>query len=121
MDVRVVGAAEAVPQQAPPASAQQAGGSVASGESVGSQVFAHEPHLGNGALSPVVAKLLAGDLPKHASVSVSYRVEHDPNMIVTVFTDPATGQEIAQAPPEVMVQFAQFFDKHSGVTVDRSA
>jgi uncharacterized FlaG/YvyC family protein len=121
MDVRVVGAAEAAPQQTPPASAQQAGGSDAPSKSVASQVFADEPHLPNGSLTPVVAKLLAGDLPEHVSVNVSYRVEHDPNIIVTVFTDPATGREIAQAPPEVMVQFAQFFDKHSGVTVDRSA
>ena len=73
-------------------------------------------------LSPIVAKLLAhGALPAPVNVNVSYRVEHDPNMVVTVFTDPQTGVEIAQVPAEVMVQFAQFFDKHSGVTLDRSA
>jgi hypothetical protein len=73
-------------------------------------------------LSPTVAKLLAnGGLPSPVTVNVSYRVEHDPNMVVTVFTDPKTGAEIAQVPAEVMVQFAQFFDKHSGVTLDRSA
>lgn len=115
MDVHVVGAVEAAPQQAPPASAPQAGGSVAS------QVFANEPHPPTGDLSPVVAKLFSGGIPQPVTVNVSYRVEHDPNIIVTVFTDPTTGQEIAQIPPEVMVQIAQFFDKHSGVTVDRSA
>lgn len=79
------------------------------------------PHADRGALSPVLAKILAnGDVPKPVSVNVSYRVEHDPNMIVTVFTDPATGTEIAQVPAEVMVQIAQFFDKQSGVTLDRS-
>lgn len=119
MDVRVVGSADAAPQQSPPAGAPQAG--AVQGGSVASEVFANEPHLANGSLSPVVAKLFSGDLPKSVTVNVSYRVEHDPNMIVTVFTDPTTGQEIAQVPPEVMVQFAQFFDKHSGVTVDRSA
>jgi uncharacterized FlaG/YvyC family protein len=38
-----------------------------------------------------------------------------------VMTDPKTGKEIAQVPAEVMVQIAQFFDKESGVTLDRSA
>lgn len=76
-----------------------------------------------GALSPVVAKLFAGggDVLKSISVNVSYRVEHDPNIIVTVFTDPNTGKEIAQVPSEVMIQIAQFFDKQSGVTLDRNA
>ncbi|HEY9179931.1 MAG TPA: flagellar protein FlaG [Candidatus Baltobacteraceae bacterium] len=69
-----------------------------------------------------MAKIFAGGgIPKPVAVNVSYRVEHDPNIIVTVFTDPTTGQEIAQIPPEVMVQIAQFFDKQSGVTLDRSA
>jgi uncharacterized FlaG/YvyC family protein len=80
------------------------------------------PHDDRRPLSPLVAKLLAHDgVPNPVNVNVSYRVEHDPNMIVTVFTDPATGAEIAQVPAEVMVQIAQFFDKESGVTLDRSA
>jgi hypothetical protein len=115
MDVRVVGAAEAAPQQAPPASVPQAGGSTAQGP----LSDASQPQ--SGVLSPIVAKLFSGGVPQPVSVNVSYRVEHDPNIIVTIFTDPATGQEIAQIPPEVMVQIAQFFDKHSGVTLDRSA
>ena len=115
MDVRVVGAAEAAPQQAPPASAPQAGGSTAQ------IVPSSAPQTQSGVLSPIVAKLFSGGIPQPVSVNVSYRVEHDPNIIVTIFTDPATGQEIAQIPPEVMVQIAQFFDKHSGVTLDRSA
>ena len=115
MDVRVVGAAEAAPQQAPPASAPQAGGSTTQTSP------SDAPHTQSGVLSPVVAKLFSGGIPQPVSVNVSYRVEHDPNIIVTIFTDPTTGQEIAQIPPEVMVQIAQFFDKHSGVTLDRSA
>jgi uncharacterized FlaG/YvyC family protein len=115
MDVRVVGAAEAAPQQAPPASASQAGGSTTQTSPLDA------PQTQSGVLSPVVAKLFSGGIPQPVSVNVSYRVEHDPNIIVTIFTDPTTGQEIAQIPPEVMVQIAQFFDKHSGVTLDRSA
>lgn len=116
MDVQVVGTAEAAPQQAPPASAPQAGGTTAHDAPTG----APQPDTTE-ALSPVVAKLFSGAVSQPASVHVSYRVEHDPNMIVTVFTDPATGREIAQIPAEVMVQIAQFFDKQSGVTLDRSA
>lgn len=118
MDVQVVGAAEAAPQQAPPVATPQGGQTPAPQPVMGST-----PHVENtGALSPVVAKLFAdGGIPKPVSVNVSYRVEHDPNIIVTIFTDPTTGQEIAQIPPEVLVQIAQFFDKQSGVTLDRSA
>lgn len=118
MDVQLVGAVEAAPQQTPPVALPQGGdGQTAQPVPQGT------PQGENaGPLSSVVAKLFAHDgISKPAAVDVSYRVEHDPNIIVTVFTDPATGQEIAQIPPEVMVQFAQFFDKHSGVTLDRSA
>jgi hypothetical protein len=116
MDVRVAGVADAAAPQAPPASApQQAGGSSAQGKVVDA------PHPQSGVLSPIVAKLFSGGVPAPLHVNVSYRVEHDPNMVITVFTDPATGQEIAQIPAEVMVQIAQFFDKQSGVTLDRSA
>ena len=115
MDVRVAGATQGAPQQTPPAVASQAGGSVAQDTS------ADSPQPQSGVLSPVVAKLFSGALPQALHVNVSYRVEHDPNMVVTVFTDPASGQEIAQIPAEVMVQIAQFFDKQSGVTLDRSA
>jgi hypothetical protein len=117
MDVQAV-AAGATPQpQVAPAPAPSG-----SGPAVRSAVPQASPAHGDaGPLSSVVAKILAhGDAPKAASVSVSYRVEHDPNMIVTVFTDPNTGAEIAQVPSEVMVQIAQFFDKQSGVTLDRS-
>jgi uncharacterized FlaG/YvyC family protein len=71
-----------------------------------------------------VAKIFgqsSGSAPHPVTVNVSYRVEHNPNIIVTVFTDPKTGQEIAQVPAEVLIQIAQFFDKESGVTLDRSA
>jgi uncharacterized FlaG/YvyC family protein len=65
--------------------------------------------------------LRGGDAAQAVSVNVSYRVEHNPDIVVMVMTDPKTGKEIAQVPAEVMVQIAQFFDKESGVTLDRSA
>jgi uncharacterized FlaG/YvyC family protein len=115
MDVPVVGTAAAVPQQAPPAGPLPAD---APADRQGAGPVSQQQ---SGPLSRIVAKLLSSGDPQQASVDVSYRVEHDPNIIVTVFTDPTTGQVIAQIPPEVLLQFAQFFDKHSGVTLDRSA
>lgn len=113
MDVQVVGAAAAAqPQSAAPQPAATVPGNGLSGAPQGES---------SGPLSHVVAKLLSGGTPNSVSVTVSYRVEHDPNMIVMVITDPATGKEVAQVPSEVMVQIAQFFDKHSGVALDRSA
>lgn len=119
MDVRVVGGAEGPSQPAPPVAAPQAGISGALPDGIPQTPT---PKTGEGALSSVVAKLF-GDAgaPKPVQVNVSYRVEHDPNMIVTVFSDPTTGREIAQMPAEILVQIAQFFDKQQGVTVDRSA
>lgn len=121
MDVPHVGAAEAAPQQTPPVAAPQ---SAPQGGGQPDQALPTVPDStkNSGPLSSIVAKLFAEDgAVKSEAVNVSYRVEHDPNIIVTVFTDPNTGQEIAQIPPEVMVQLAQFFDKESGVTLDRSA
>lgn len=77
----------------------------------------------NGPLAQKIAHILGAGSSSSGqmTVNVSYRVEHNPDIVVTVFTDPQTGIEIAQCPPEVLVQIAQFFDKHTGVTLDRSA
>lgn len=75
---------------------------------------------GRGALSDVAASLFSkGPLLQPLTVNVTFRVES--GTIVTVFTDPSTGKEISQVPAELLVQLAQFFDKHSGVALDKSA
>jgi hypothetical protein len=77
---------------------------------------------GDETLTPVISRLFgASDDSKAAPLDVSYRVVHDPNIIVTVFTDPVTGEEIAQFPPEIIIGIAEFFDQQQGVTLDRSA
>lgn len=74
-------------------------------------------------IAPAVAKLF--HLPSPAaptSLDVSYRVVGgDSHQIITVFTDPKTGQVVAQFPPEVLANLAQFFDQQHGATFDRSA
>lgn len=76
----------------------------------------------NSAIAPAVAKLFhLPSPPAPVSLNVSYRVMNDTHQIITVFTDPKTGQEVAQFPPEVLASLAQFFDQQHGATFDRSA
>jgi uncharacterized FlaG/YvyC family protein len=117
MDVHVVSGQAAAPAQTGPLQAQPA----VSGTSQ-EDAAAQKQSDPAGPLAPVVARLVGGgDSAQSGSVNVSYRVEHNPNMVVMVMTDPNTGAEIAQVPAEVMVQMAQFFDKEQGVALDRSA
>lgn len=111
MDVTSVGAVQAGALPDPqPAAAQPPAGATHDEPAKGLQ------QRDSALLSDVVKIMGQGSSHLH----VSYRVTHDPSIIVTVFTDPQTGQEVAQFPPEVMVQLAQFFDKESGVTLDSS-
>ncbi len=71
-------------------------------------------------LAPAVAKLFGGGA-QAGSLNVSYRVIKDIDEIVTVFTDPVTGAEIAQVPSEAMIGLAQFFDQERGATLDKNA
>jgi uncharacterized FlaG/YvyC family protein len=70
-------------------------------------------------IAPAIAKLFGGAIAQPDKLNVSYRVEG--NDVVTVFTDPKTGKEIAQFPPELLLGLAQFFDQQSGVTFDKNA
>jgi uncharacterized FlaG/YvyC family protein len=73
-------------------------------------------------LAPAIAKLFGGaSPPEPIHLDVSYRVLTDPDQIVTVFSDPKTGEEVAQFPPEILIGLAQFFDSPRGVTLDRDA
>lgn len=53
------------------------------------------------------------------NISVSYRVEQDPNEIVTVFTDKQTGKVIVQFPSETLIALAKLFDKLDGNVVNK--
>jgi len=73
-------------------------------------------------LAPAIAKLFGSSSPTlPIRLDVSYRVLRDPDQIVTVFSDPSTGREVAQFPPDILINIAQFFDQQSGVTLDRDA
>lgn len=70
-------------------------------------------------IAPAIAKLFGGAVAQPVQLNVSYRVEGTD--VVTVFSDPKTGKEVAQVPAEVLVGLAQFFDQQSGVTFDKNA
>ena len=72
-------------------------------------------------IGPAIAKIFgSAGSPQAVNLNVSYRVLKD-HEIVTVFTDPQTGKEVAQFPPEILIGLAQFFDQQQGVTFDRNA
>jgi uncharacterized FlaG/YvyC family protein len=117
MEIGAVGSSVQQQQDAAPAATHgvDGAGSSSGGATESSQSDHHQ------ALTSAVARLLSGSNGSHeSSVRISYRVNKNPDEIVTVFTDTRTGQEIAQFPSEVMLQIAEFFDKQSGVTVDES-
>lgn len=73
-------------------------------------------------LAPAIAKLFgSASPPEPIRLDVSYRVLQDPDVIVTVFSNPQTGQEVAQFPPELLIHLSQFFDQPRGVTLDQNA
>jgi uncharacterized FlaG/YvyC family protein len=69
-------------------------------------------------LSPVVAKLFN---TAASNVSVSFQVSTNPDEVVTVFTDKATGKEIIQFPSQALIALAQMYDKDAGKVLDKSA
>jgi uncharacterized FlaG/YvyC family protein len=75
------------------------------------------------ALAPAIAKLFGSSSnPQPVTLNVSYRIlKGNLGEIVTVFTDPKTGREVAQFPPEILIGLAEFFDQPSGATLDKSA
>lgn len=112
MDVQPVGAspaAQAAPQTESPSSKPIEPATVN-----GSESDSQKP------LSSTIAKLFGGASSDAGGLHVSYRIEK-PDEVVTVFSDPVTGKEVVQFPAEAMVQIAQFFDKSSGVTLDKNA
>lgn len=75
-----------------------------------------------GGIAPAIAKLFGGAaIPQPISLNVSYRVVKDLDEIVTIFSDPKTGKEVAQFPAEVLIGLAQFFDHERGATLDQNA
>lgn len=80
------------------------------------RAIADQAAAGDKTLSSSVAKLFN---TQEQNVQVSFRIESDPNEIVTVFTDKQTGKTIVQFPSETLVALAQFFNKLGGGLLDK--
>ena len=75
-------------------------------------------------IASVVAKLYGvGNTPGSSStspqLSISYKYVSELQLVVTVFTNAQTGEEIAQFPPQELIGLAEFFDHVDGVTLDK--
>ncbi len=116
MDVSAITSAAGTP--APAVSDQAAATTPVAGADSSSQNQS-SPN-GSSALTPAIAKLFGSSgSPQPVELHVSYRV--DGQDIVTIFTDPKTGKEVAQFPPELLLGLAKFFDHTGGVTLDKTA
>jgi uncharacterized FlaG/YvyC family protein len=126
MDVPTVAAADtgqgqAVPQTTEVAAAQQAP-AVSSGSSNDAQA-PHQPDE-SATLASVVARLYnvgngSGSSGGSPQLAISYKYVSELQLVVTVFTNPQTGEEVAQFPPQELIGLAEFFDQIDGVTLDK--
>jgi hypothetical protein len=118
MDVQPVAPADG----ATAGEAQAAAGVPSGSASEGLPSSGVPPSGGSATIASAIARLYnvdAGGSSSPQDLEVSYKVVHGIGTIVTVFTNPVTGQEVAQFPPEVLIGLAQFFDQTDGVTLDQ--
>ena len=57
--------------------------------------------------------------PVEPALDISYKYVSQLQLVVTVFTNAQTGEEVAQFPPQELIGLAEFFDQIDGVTLDR--
>ncbi|MGB6984856.1 MAG: hypothetical protein WBD74_02635 [Candidatus Aquilonibacter sp.] len=76
-------------------------------------------------IASVVAKLYnvtsQGSSGQTPQLAISYKYVSELKLVVTVFTNPQTGEEVAQFPPQELIGLAEFFDQIDGVTLDQKA
>jgi len=82
------------------------------------------PASGSSTLASVVAKLYnvastSGSGSSEPELAISYKYVNALQLVVTVFTNPQTGEEVAQFPPQELIGLAELFDQIDGVTLDR--
>jgi len=123
MDVQAAAAAATpAPISAPPSPAPESppsptAGPVPVASAVGAAGQSASNQQSDSTLSPVVAKLFN---TAEADVQVSFQVLTDPDEVVTVFTNKATGKEIIQFPSQALIALAEMYDKDAGKVLDKS-
>jgi uncharacterized FlaG/YvyC family protein len=76
----------------------------------------------NSPIAAVVAKIYnvpSGPSGEPPQLNISYKYVSQLQLVVTVFTNSQTGEEVAQFPPQELLGVAEFFDQVDGVTLDR--
>ena len=123
MDVQAAtAAATPAPNSAPPSAAPASppsptAGPVPVASTVGASGQSASNQPSDSTLSPVVAKLFN---TAEADVQISFQVLTDPDEVVTVFTNKATGKEIIQFPSQALIALAEMYDKDAGKVLDKS-
>ncbi len=98
----------AAPQAPAPSSASSSG--------------APQPKVNESTIAAAVAKIYnvsSGSSTQSQPLDISYKYVPELQLVVTVFTNPQTGEEVAQFPPQELIGLAEFFDQIDGVTLDR--
>ncbi len=126
MDVPAVTPAASSPSDGVPSTQQVAAAPQAPAASSHSSSGAAGPNQpsDSATLASVVAKLYnvgsgSGSSGGAPELAISYKYVSDLKLVVTVFTNPQTGEEVAQFPPQELIGLAEFFDQIDGVTLDR--
>ncbi|MGC2130818.1 MAG: hypothetical protein WA629_12055 [Candidatus Aquilonibacter sp.] len=124
MDVPTVapatsGPGEGVAQNTGVAAAPQAP-ATSSGSSTGTQQ-PQQPKPEESTIASAVAKLynVSPGPSGQPALDISYKYVSQLQLVVTVFTNAQTGEEVAQFPPQELIGLAEFFDQIDGVTLDR--
>lgn len=105
---------------APTASSTEAGPVAPTGTTLAGELAMPTPAQPSAGLAPAISKLFGQAVARPESLNVSYAVSAD-HEIVIVFTDPATGKEVATFPPHLFAQLAEFLDHQQGAALDREA
>ncbi|MGD0967221.1 MAG: hypothetical protein ABR949_02940 [Candidatus Aquilonibacter sp.] len=94
------------------------------GSSAGSSGSAQPKPVDQSTIAAAVAKIYnvsSGSSGQPQQLDISYKYVSELQLVVTVFTNPQTGEEVAQFPPQELIGLAEFFDQIDGVTLDRKA
>ena len=91
-----------------------------SGSSNGTQQ-PQQPKPEESTIASAVAKLynVSPGPSGQPALDISYKYVSQLQLVVTVFTNAQTGEEVAQFPPQELIGLAEFFDQIDGVTLDR--
>jgi hypothetical protein len=122
MDVQSVAPSDGATAGGSPAPADVTPGAATQGGLQDQPISGAQPSGGSATLASTIARLYnvdAGPSSAPQDLDVSYRVVQSLDLVVTVLTNPVTGQEVAQIPPEVLIGLAELFDQTDGVTIDK--